>query len=251
MWKSLITVAGARLAVVLGRQPAPRFVHGRVVQEFAGNADRYQDLVAGSTTAQVRAGLNALAGWDGRIENLVLHVAADAFGIDLRVMGGSRRTVEHERNITGIVDLRTPFRAAGLATALTGTSTLTYVTGHDIVSDAKRAPRFRACDGVFRFPGGVAAGDGKPGDGGSRTGVRMLTARAAFPIEVTPPKADGDPPGDVPGDAVGAAWVEAVRFHRGSAGRQSESGPAGGTEVLPCGPDTGRPLGRTGSAPGV
>ncbi len=89
-YESLIAVAEAKLSAVLGKPPTTDRVRRRIVEELkTGSIDRYQHLLADSKTpAQVLADLKARRSWDSQVANLVAHVAADAFGIDLRVMGG-------------------------------------------------------------------------------------------------------------------------------------------------------------------
>ena len=120
--------------------------------------------------------------------------------------------MENERDITGTVSAVTPFGPAGLlatfSAALTGTVTTSYTTGYDIVSAAKRIPRYEHKSAYFDFSGAtlrttvyrprpagmlsmLPARRGHPG----RSRTRELKARAAFPIENTPPKSPGDPPG--------------------------------------------------------
>ena len=123
-----------------------------------------------------------------------------------------RRLVENERNVTAILDAVTPFSAKGLlataSIALTGTSTTSYTTGYDIVSDAKRAPRYEHESAYFDFRGAVlrtTVYPARPSGLPSLLPARLphpgriravpLTVRAAFPIEVAPPKEAGDPPG--------------------------------------------------------
>ena len=68
-----------------------------------------------------------------------------------------RRKVENQRAITGIVDAVTPSGPAGLlatfSAALTGTVTTSYTTGYDIVSAAKRIPRYEHKSAYFDFSG--------------------------------------------------------------------------------------------------
>ncbi len=123
-----------------------------------------------------------------------------------------RRKVGNQRAITGIVDAVTPSGPAGLlatfSAALTGTVTTSYTTGYDIVSAAKRIPRYEHKSAYFDFSGArlrttvyparpaghlsmLPARRGHPG----RSRTTELKARAAFPIENTPAKGPDDPPG--------------------------------------------------------
>ena len=90
-YESLITVAAPKLSAVLGETPTPDRVRRRIAAELRRrdvDINRYQHLLAGSKTpAQVLADLEARRSWDDQVAHLVPHVAADAFGIDLRVMG--------------------------------------------------------------------------------------------------------------------------------------------------------------------
>ncbi len=126
------------------------------------------------------------------------HHAVEA---DHEMIAGSRRNVEAERNLTGTADIMQAFGAGGIASlglSLTGTSSLAYTGGYDIVSATKRAPRYEHDSAYFDFRGASL-----------RTTVRLSTvvapsrtrslpltaARIAFPLEVAPPKEPGDPPG--------------------------------------------------------
>ena len=91
-YESLTTVAWARLETVFGRQPDPALVRQRIVEEFERDSrsphPRYADLIAGSTTpAEILAVLRDLSRWNRQAADLVPHVAADVFGLDLRVLG--------------------------------------------------------------------------------------------------------------------------------------------------------------------
>ncbi|HSZ29654.1 MAG TPA: hypothetical protein VK784_07845, partial [Pseudonocardiaceae bacterium] len=119
---------------------------------------------------------------------------------DHEMIAGSRYTVEAERNITGTVDVLKAFGATGQFTftfSLTGTSAVSYTSGYDIVSDAKRAPRYEALSSYFDFLGAkLKVTVRRKADDRGRTATLPLKAvRVAFPSETTPEKKPGDPPG--------------------------------------------------------
>ncbi len=115
---------------------------------------------------------------------------------------GWRREIENERNVTVTANALTPFGAlphrawqARAGASLTGTSSSKHTQGFDIVSATKRAPRFEGMTAYFEFLGAslrLTVTEAGPAD---RAYTLDLAARMAFPEEVAPLKAKGDPPG--------------------------------------------------------
>src|SRR6202012_4835314 len=126
------------------------------------------------------------------------HHAVEA---DHEMIAGSRYTVEAERNITGTVDVLKAFGAGGqfaFTFSLTGASTSAYTSGYDIVSDAKRAPRYEALSSFFDLQGAKLRVAFRRKADGAHAGTRFLLltlVQVAFPIEDTPENEPGDPPG--------------------------------------------------------
>jgi hypothetical protein len=91
-YESLLAVAAARLEAVLGPAPEPDRVRQRIVDEVERDIrsprPRYGDLIAGDQAPQqVLADLRDPGRWSRQAAELIPHVAADVFGIDLRVLG--------------------------------------------------------------------------------------------------------------------------------------------------------------------
>ncbi len=87
-YTSLITVASKRLQAVLGQAPSAQLVRERVVDQFRKNQTDYREFMAdGKTPDQLLDNLADPNRWDHQVANLVPHLAADAFGIDLGVLG--------------------------------------------------------------------------------------------------------------------------------------------------------------------
>ena len=126
------------------------------------------------------------------------HHAVEA---DHEVIAGSRRKVEAERNLTGTADMMKAFGLGGIASgtlSLTGTSTLSYTAGYDIVSAVKRAPRYEHESAYFDFRGAslrTTVSSMTPAGQARTSRIPLTTVRAAFPIEVAPLKEPDDPPG--------------------------------------------------------
>jgi hypothetical protein len=127
------------------------------------------------------------------------HHAVEA---DHQMQGGTRITVENERNLTvtgnamwhvGKMPLKEFETFVG--GSLTGTSTKQNAEAVANVSATKRAPRFEGESAYFDFRGASLRTAIRQRDQADRTGGLELTARMAFPEEVAPLKQPGDPAG--------------------------------------------------------
>ncbi|HEY2577122.1 MAG TPA: hypothetical protein VGI74_12530, partial [Streptosporangiaceae bacterium] len=130
------------------------------------------------------------------------HHAVEA---DHEMQGGWRQKVEDERDITVSANVLTatglPLRHPHIPVStvaggsITGSSSVSYTQGHDIVSGTKRAPRFKGETAYFDFRGATLQTTIREERQPDRANSQKLTVRLGFPIEVAPLKEDGDPPG--------------------------------------------------------
>ena len=127
------------------------------------------------------------------------HHAVEA---DQQLVSGTRREVASNRSVTLTANALTPFGAvphrawsATAGGAISGSSSVSYENGSDVVSAAKRAPRYEGLSAYFDFPSAsiqaVVTGGGQM----ERVGRTDVTVRLAFPEEIAPEKDANDPPG--------------------------------------------------------
>jgi len=128
------------------------------------------------------------------------HHAVEA---DQQTEYGSRRTYGSTRTFSVTGNALTPFGAlpgkawaVTLGAVLLGSSGVEYESGAELVTAVKRAPRYEGMTAYFDLPGaGLLTTVVGGAAAAPRSGRTDLTARAAFPEELAPEKAAGDPPG--------------------------------------------------------
>ena len=128
------------------------------------------------------------------------HHAVEA---DQQAEASVRRGAGSDHGLTVTLNALAPFGSLlpdafslTLGGAVSGSSGASYTNGHDVVTAAKRAPRYEHLSAYFDFPDAslrvvVSGGAAAP----LPARVTRLTARAAFPEETAPAKSPGDPPG--------------------------------------------------------